>query len=343
MNRKKNILITGGAGFVGFTLAQNLLNEGYQVDLIDNLNSYYDVSLKKSRLQYLFKNFSEEQINFYEKDLQDYAFLLDLFSSQKYSCVINLAAQVGVRYCVENPRAYIESNLVGFFNILECVRFNPETRLIYASSSSVYGLEKDFPSHESFSASHPASIYGATKRSNELMAHSYSHLYGIESIGLRFFTVYGPWGRPDMAVYKFTDSILKEKPITVYREGTLKRDFTYIDDIVGAISKMVVYPFPEIKEEPLALSDPSVSSCKYRVFNIGNNTPITVNELIETIEDSLGKKAKIEYAPMRMEDVEYTFANVDKIKSIYDYRPKTNIKEGISNFIDWYHTYHNSK
>ncbi|VAX16568.1 UDP-glucose 4-epimerase [hydrothermal vent metagenome] len=331
------ILVTGAAGFIGFHLCQRLLREGKSVVGLDNLNEFYDVNLKKARLGVLRDSSSFE---FARISLEDGEKQRKLFEDNDFSVVVNLAAQAGVRYSLENPMAYVNSNLVGFVNILENVRHHKTPHLVYASSSSVYGANRTMPFSERHNVDHPVSLYAATKKSNELMAHSYSSLFNIPMTGLRFFTVYGPWGRPDMAIFKFTKAILEGKPIDVYNRGDMRRDFTYIDDIVdGVVRVMDRIPKPDPKwrgEEPT----PGSSYAPYRIFNIGNNKSEQLTSMIEEIEKALGKKAEKNMLPMQAGDVKATAANIDALQNEAGFEPKTSISEGIPKFIEWYREYY---
>lgn len=344
------ILITGTAGFIGFHLAKALLERGDEVVGIDNINDYYDVDLKYSRLSET--GISREDINwnklvqsssfknyqFVQLDLADRVNLERLFTEQKFDTVINLAAQAGVRYSLENPQAYIDANITGFINILECCRYHKIKHLVYASSSSVYGNNSKMPLSTSDSVDHPISLYAATKKSNELMAHTYSHLFGIPTTGLRFFTVYGPYGRPDMALFLFTKAILAGEPIQVFNNGEMKRDFTYVADIVGGITRVLDHPpLPD----SINLEDPSVSkTAPYKIYNIGNSSPVLLMDFIEAIETKLGIKAKKEMLPMQPGDVPMTWADTTDLQADLNYRPDTPIKEGVGRFIDWYKSYY---
>lgn len=333
----RKILVTGAAGFIGFHLVKKLSNNGNQIVGLDNLNNYYDVKLKYSRLKILkeFKNFEFKKIDLVEKEN-----LLILFDQYKFDYVINLAAQAGVRYSIENPYAYIDSNIIGFINILEACRKFPVKHLIYASSSSVYGANLKQPFSETDNVDHPVSLYAATKKSNELMAHTYSSLYDIPSTGLRFFTVYGPWGRPDMAYFKFTKNIMEGKPIDIYNNGNLERDFTYIDDIIEGIIKLIK-EIPQKNESWDKLkSDPATSFAPYRVFNIGNNKPVKLIEFINILEEIIGKKTIKNYLPMQKGDVYSTFANIDLLNDLTGFKPKTNFREGLQKFTEWYKNYY---
>jgi UDP-glucuronate 4-epimerase len=329
------ILVTGAAGFIGFFVSKKLLDLGYKITGIDNLNDYYDVELKNNRL----KNIDSDNFNFFNIDLVDEPSLNSIFLNKKFDCVINLAAQAGVRYSLENPHTYINSNIVGFSNILEACRHNNVKHLIYASSSSVYGMNKSVPFSVKDNVDHPASLYAATKKSNELLAHSYSHLYNIPTTGLRFFTVYGPWGRPDMAYFLFTKAILEGNPIKVFNKGDMKRDFTYIDDIVFGITSLLDKPAKSDKNLN-SPSNPSVSSAPYALYNIGNNNPVELGKFIETIEDILGVEAKKEYYEMQPGDMKETFADIDELSNLTGYKPITSLRDGLQNFIDWYKDYY---
>ena len=340
MSSSKKVLITGAAGFIGFHLAQKVVNLGYSVTGIDNLNDYYDVSLKHARLNILktLQNFSFQQI-----DLSNAKEINNLFSENQFSYVINLAAQAGVRYSLTNPHAYLESNLHGFLNILEACRHNKAGHLIYASSSSVYGANKKMPFSVHHNVDHPISLYAASKKSNELMAHTYSALYNLPTTGLRFFTVYGPFGRPDMALFIFTKAIIEGKPIEVFNHGKMKRDFTYVDDIVEAIARLIPkIPKPDPEWSGL-IPDPSSSFAPYRVYNIGNNKPIELLRFIEVIEQKIGKKAIKNFMPIQEGDVPETYADVDDLMREIDFKPSTEIEVGVGKFVDWYMDYYKNK
>ena len=335
------ILITGAAGFIGYHLSKKLLLQEELVIGIDNLNEYYDPNLKKDRLSNL-RSIQEANKNFifYKTDLNDKDGLKKIFEIHSIDFVINLAAQAGVRYSLTNPEAYISSNISGFSNVLEICREFKVKHLLFASSSSVYGGNIKMPFSESQGVNHPVSLYAATKRSNELMAHTYAHLFNLPCTGLRFFTVYGPWGRPDMALFIFTKSIIENKEFEVFNNGKMQRDFTYIEDIVEALSRL-------IKKIPLKNNnydknnlDPSTSWAPYKVFNIGNSTPVKLEDYISAIEVSLNKKAKKKYMPMQLGDVESTYADTSKLKDWINYSPKTSVKEGVSNFVDWFKNYY---
>lgn len=326
------VLVTGAAGFVGFHLSKYLLAKNIQVVGIDNLNDYYDVSLKLGRLNLLKP---ESNFTFQQIDLSDRQKLNNLFNEYNFDRVINLAAQAGVRYSLENPHAYVDSNLVGFVNILEACRHHQIKHLVYASSSSVYGANKKIPFAVSDNVDHPVSLYAATKKANELMAHTYSHLYNLPTTGLRFFTVYGTWGRPDMAYFMFTKNIIEGKPIKVFNYGKMKRDFTYIDDIVEGIARVMDY-IPESLPESEIKDDSTKTKAPYRLYNIGNNQPVALIEFIETIEKCLGKIAEKEFLPMQPGDVPATYADVDDLFHDVGFKPATPLAEGIDKFVRWY-------
>ena len=329
----ENVLVTGAAGFIGFHLAKRLLNDGYQVVGLDNMNPYYDVSLKEARLEDLKK---EANFTFFQADLCDRPVLEDLFARQTFEVVVNLAAQAGVRYSLENPYAYVDSNLVGFINLLECCRHQAAKHLVFASSSSVYGANTRMPFSVHHNVDHPVSLYAATKKANELMAHTYSHLYRLPCTGLRFFIVYGPWGRPDMALFLFTRAILEDRPIKVFNHGKMQRDFTYIDDIIEGVAR-VMGRLPEVNpdwsgDEP----DPGTSSAPYKVYNIGNNNPVELIKFIEVIEDALGKKAEKKMMDIQPGDVAATYADVDDLMEDVGFKPDTSIEIGIKRFVEWF-------
>ncbi len=327
------ILVTGAAGFIGYHLSEKLLARGDRVIGLDNLNDYYDVSLKEARLERLR---CQDHFTFVKADLRDRDALNELFEATRFDAVINLAAQAGVRYSLENPHAYIDSNVIGFTNILECCRHHRIGHLVYASSSSVYGMNGSMPFSVHDNVDHPISLYAATKKANELMAHTYSHLYNIPTTGLRFFTVYGPWGRPDMALFLFTDAILKGEPIKVFNNGEMQRDFTYIDDIVEGIIRVTDKPATPNADWDSRLPDPGTSSAPYRLYNIGNNNPVSLMEFIGAIEKAIGKKAEKQLLPMQPGDVAATYADIDALIEAVDYHPRTPIQEGIDHFIEWY-------
>ncbi|WP_298824721.1 NAD-dependent epimerase [uncultured Planococcus sp.] len=333
------ILITGAAGFIGSTLSKKLLNLNHKIIGIDNLNDYYSVSLKESRLELL----SNNNFTFFKTDLENNKEIDEIFKEEKPDAVVNLAAQAGVRYSIENPRAYIDSNIVGFMNILEASRHNEVKHLIYASSSSVYGANTSLPFSTHDNIDHPLSLYAATKKANELMAHTYSSLYNIPTTGLRFFTVYGPWGRPDMALFMFTKNILEGKPINVFNNGEMMRDFTYVDDIVEAITRLVEKPAQPNPEWTGENPDPGTSYAPYKIYNIGNNSPVRLMDFIEAIEEKTGKKAIKNFMPLQAGDVPATYANVEDLYRDIDFQPETNIKDGVGKFVDWYVSYYGVK
>lgn len=337
---KKKIFVTGCAGFIGFHLSNRLLKEGYEVVGLDNMNNYYDVTLKESRLGMLQK---QGGFSFVKASLEDADAVNGVFSDGKIDTVINLAAQAGVRYSLINPKAYTESNISGFLNILEACRHNKVGHLIFASSSSVYGANTSIPFSVHDNVDHPVSLYAATKKANELMAHSYSHLYGMPVTGLRFFTVYGPWGRPDMALFLFTKAILEGKPIKVYNYGKMMRDFTYIDDIIEGITRLI----PNIPKPNPSWNgdnpDPGTSLAPYKIYNIGNNSPIELSEFISTLERKLGKEAVKEYLPLQPGDVLKTYADVDDLMRDVGFKPSTPIDKGIEKFVDWYKSFYGVK
>ncbi|MFO7668432.1 MAG: NAD-dependent epimerase [Bacteroidales bacterium] len=348
----KKVLITGTAGFIGFHLARRLVEIGYQVTGLDIINDYYDVELKYSRLELsgiardkisynkLVSSAAHSNYHFIQMRLEDKEAIFELFKTGAFDVVVNLAAQAGVRYSLSHPQVYLDSNITGFLNILEACRHHPVENLIYASSSSVYGLNKAMPFQVDSNVDHPVSLYATSKKSNELMAHTYSHLFGIPTIGLRFFTVYGPWGRPDMALFIFTKAIKEGNPIQVFNHGKMERDFTYIDDIVGGIEKMVPKPPVAGEDWDPRNPDPSCSSAPYRIYNIGNSHPVKLAYFIETIEKSLGKKAIREMMPLQPGDVEKTWADVSALVRDYGYHPGTSVEYGIGKFIEWYNSYY---
>ncbi len=337
------ILVTGAAGFIGFHVSKNLLEKGHEVVGLDNINDYYDPGLKFDRLEELgipkdkaqnanemVQSASYDNFRFVRMSLEDRQNVPELFSTCSFDIVCNLAAQAGVRYSLENPGAYVDSNVVGFLNILEACRHHNIKHLVYASSSSVYGTNEKVPFETSDRVDNPVSLYAATKKSNELMAHTYSHLFDLPTTGLRFFTVYGPWGRPDMAMFLFTDAILNGKPIKVFNHGKLERDFTYIDDIVEGVVKI-------IESDP---KSKKIGNILYKVYNIGNNQSVKLMDFIKAIEACLGVNAKKDMLPMQPGDVLRTWANVDDLIQDYDYKPNTPVEEGIAQFINWYKNYH---
>jgi UDP-glucuronate 4-epimerase len=333
----RKVLITGAAGFIGFFLSKRLLDEGVEVVGVDNLNDYYDPGLKKSRLEHLAPY---EQFSFVELDMANREGMESLFSQHSFDMVVNLAAQAGVRYSLENPHSYVDSNVVGFLNILEGCRHSSVKHLVFASSSSVYGGNEKTPFSVHDNVDHPVSLYAATKKSNELMAHSYSHLYGLPATGLRFFTVYGPWGRPDMAYFLFTKAILAGQPINVFNHGKMKRDFTYIDDIVEGVVRVMKNQPRDNPDWDRFNADPATSYCPYRVYNIGNNQQETLMHFIEVLEECLGKKAEKNFMPMQNGDVPATYANVDDLTRDVGFKPSTTIEDGLKNFVDWYLGYY---
>lgn len=330
------VLVTGVAGFIGFHVAKQLLDQDVIVVGIDNLNNYYDVSLKEARLNELSKHANAKNFTFIKMDISDTSLVQELFAQHSFMQVIHLAAQAGVRYSIVNPYAYVQSNLVGFVNILENCRQHKISHLVYASSSSVYGLNAALPFSENISVNHPVSFYGATKRANEIMAHSYSSLYNLPTTGLRFFTVYGPWGRPDMALFKFTKAILAGEPIDVFNHGEHYRDFTYIDDIVTGILKVAASPAATNPYFDATNPDPATSSAPWRVYNIGNNNPVKLTTYIQVIEKFLGKKAQLNLLPLQAGDVPDTYADVTNLEQAVNYRPTTSVETGIQAFLTWY-------
>ena len=339
------ILVTGAAGFIGFHITKRLLREGFEVVGMDNLSPYYDLRLKKARLQEL-EDFSKKQsvkFFFFKDDLENKNFLTELFRKYKFNKVVNLAAQAGVRHSIENPSSYINSNIVGFANLLEVCRRNDIENLIYASSSSVYGGNKRLPFSEEHNVDHPVSLYAASKKANELMAHSYSHLYGIPTTGLRFFTVYGPWGRPDMALFLFTKSILKGEPIQIFNKGEMIRDFTFIDDITESLFRVINKEASSDSNFDYLQPSPSSSWAPYKIFNIGNSNPINLMDFISTIEEIIGRKAKKEFLDMQPGDVASTSADTELLENWVGFKPRTSVKEGIKKFIDWYTDFYDIK
>ena len=346
------VLVTGTAGFIGFHLANRLLEDGHEVVGIDSINNYYDVSLKYARLNEsgisndasewgeVIQSQKYENYRFIRMKLEDSSEMERLFAEEKFDQVVHLAAQAGVRYSLTNPHAYIHSNIIGFMNVLECCRYNNIQHLVYASSSSVYGLNEKIPFSESDSVDHPVSLYAATKKANELMAHTYSYLYDLPTTGLRFFTVYGPWGRPDMALFIFTKAIIEGKPIDVYNNGDMKRDFTYIDDIIEGIVRIMNH-IP--KADPLwsgVKPNPASSKAPYKIYNIGHSSPVTLMDFIHEIEKNLGKKAILNMLPLQAGDVTATWANVSSLIDKTEYISKFNIIEGVKRFIEWYKKYY---
>lgn len=334
------VLVTGAAGFIGYHVSQSLLQRGDEVVGIDNLNDYYSVTLKEDRLSQLtpYENFE-----FQKMDLADRNDIESLFQSHSFDRVINLAAQAGVRYSIENPRAYIDANIVGFLNILEGCRHAKVAHLSYASSSSVYGANEKQPFAESDNVDHPVSLYAASKKSNELMAHTYSNLFNLPTTGLRFFTVYGPWGRPDMALFKFTKGIINKQPIDVYNQGEMYRDFTYIDDIVEGVVR-ITDKIPEANPKWNGNApDPASSFAPYRIYNIGNNSPVKLMDFVNAIQDELGEKAIINMMPIQPGDVPATSADTSTLAQDIGFKPNTSVGQGIRNFIDWYKSYYSKQ
>tara|TARA_B100001057_G_scaffold296302_1_gene296448 strand:- start:7331 stop:8347 length:1017 start_codon:yes stop_codon:yes gene_type:complete len=336
------ILVTGIAGFIGFHLAKKLLDKGYKVLGIDNVNDYYDVKLKKDRLSELGINldkgtfYSSEKLKFHKADISDKNSIEKIFSENKIEAVCNLAAQAGVRYSIENPSAYIGSNIVGFQNIIDCCRNYGINNFCYASSSSVYGGNENLPFSEKDRADSPISLYAATKRSNELVAYTYSHLYNIQTTGLRFFTVYGPWGRPDMALFLFVKALIEDKAIDVFNNGKMLRDFTYINDIVEGVIRVIENP----ASSPSQKSELNPTKAPYKIYNIGNNNPVKLMEFINAIENSIEKKFQINFKPLQPGDVPKTYANIDLLNKNLNYKPNTPIQKGIDNFVSWYLSYY---
>ncbi len=335
---QRPVLITGAAGFIGFCLARRLLEGGRAVVGVDNVNSYYDPALKEARLAVLqqFRSFT-----FHRLDLADRSRTDGLFQDGNFGPVVHLAAQAGVRYSLANPHAYLDANLSGFLNVLEGCRHRKTKHLVYASSSSVYGANKQLPFSVHDNVDHPISLYAATKKANEAMAHAYSHLYGLPATGLRFFTVYGPWGRPDMAMYMFSKAITEGQPIKLFNYGRMRRDFTYVDDVVEAVERLIGRPPVKAKAAPDAQPDPAKSSvAPWRIYNIGNNTTVEVSHVVALLEKELGGRAKVELAPMQPGDVPETKADVDDLMRDIDFRPATPIEEGVRRFAAWYREFH---
>ncbi len=333
----KKVLITGAAGFIGYFLVKKLLGQGLAVVGIDNLNDYYDPELKRARLRQLQ---GEAGFAFAPVDLADRPAMAELFAQHGFTAVVNLAAQAGVRYSLENPHAYADTNLLGFLNVLEGCRQTAVKHLLFASSSSVYGGNRKMPFSVHDRVDHPVSLYAATKKANELMAHSYSHLYGLPVTGLRFFTVYGPWGRPDMAYFLFTKAILAGEPINIFNQGRMKRDFTYIDDIIEGVARLLVKPPAAIPEWDRFRPDPATSWAPYRIYNIGNNRQEELLHFVEVLEGCLGKKARKNHRPMQNGDVAETYADVDDLGREVGFKPSTSIEEGLGKFVAWYREYY---
>jgi len=338
MDERKPLLVTGSAGFIGFHLSLRLLQEGKAVTGLDNVNDYYDVQLKWDRLEQL-KEFPE--FRFHQINLEDEQKMEALFRQYEFDMVVHLAAQAGVRYSLTNPHSYVDSNLKGFVNVLEGCRHYHAEHLIFASSSSVYGANTAMPFSVHQNVDHPVSLYAATKKANELMAHSYAHLYGVPCTGLRFFTVYGPWGRPDMALFLFTKAILEGKPIEIFNHGKMRRDFTYIDDIVDGVMQIMASPAPlPDKNWSGDHPDPGTSYAPYRIYNIGNHQSVELLEFVRVIEENLGMEANKDFLPMQPGDVPATYADVEDLARDFGFRPRTGIKEGIQHFISWYREYY---
>ena len=331
------VLVTGSAGFIGSALSLSLLKRGDEVVGIDNHNNYYDPMLKEARIG---RHLNHQNYTHFRMDIENRSFIQELFEQHHFNAVVHLAAQAGVRYSIDNPFAYIDSNIVGFSSIIEGCRKSGVGHLVYASSSSVYGSNIEMPYSAHDNVDHPLSLYAATKKANELIAHTYSHLYSLPTTGLRFFTVYGPWGRPDMALFKFTKAILEERKIQVFNFGRHRRDFTYIDDIVEGVIRVIDRPATSSHNWNASRPDPSSSNAPYRIYNIGNNKPVELMDYISALEASLGVTANKELLPLQKGDVIDTYANVDDLVADFDYQPNTNVSEGISNFVKWYRDYH---
>jgi len=346
------VLVTGTAGFIGYHLAKYLLERGDEVVGLDNINNYYDVNLKYARLEDSGIDRKElaygkvipsriyEKYQFIKLDMNDFVHMQKLFSNFRFDAVCNLAAQAGVRYSLTNPKAYLDANLSGFLNLLECCRTHESQHLVYASSSSVYGLHKNMPFSTAHSADHPVSLYAASKKSNELMAHAYSHLFHIPTTGLRFFTVYGPWGRPDMALFLFTKAILEDREIDIYNNGFMRRDFTYIADIVDGIARVIDRPATGDELWDANIPNPACSAAPYKLYNIGRGKSVELMEFITEIEIKLGKKARKNYMAMQSGDVVDTWADISALKSLMGYEPKTSVCDGINQFINWYQDFY---
>jgi UDP-glucuronate 4-epimerase len=335
-NSRLSVLITGAAGFIGSAVAQRLLARGDRVCGVDNLNDYYDVALKQARLDRLLPR---PDFRFVRADIADRAAMADLFGRERFDAVLNMAAQAGVRYSIENPAAYVDANLVGFGNVLEGCRRGGVKHLVFASSSSVYGSNSKLPFAESDNVDHPISLYAATKKANELMAHAYAHLYRLPCTGLRFFTVYGPWGRPDMALFKFTRGVLEGRPIPVFNRGQMVRDFTYIDDIVEGVVRVIDRPAAGNAAWTGQDPDPATSHAPYRVYNIGNNRPVQLMRYVEVLEQAVGRKAVLDLLPMQDGDVPATVADVGRLERELGYRPQTTVEVGVPKFVEWYRSY----
>lgn len=331
------ILVTGAAGFIGFHLCRALLEAGHQVVGLDNLNDYYSVKLKRDRLAQFA---GQSAFSFHQIDLADRDAIMRLFAAEDFQWVLHMGAQAGVRYSLTNPHAYVNSNVVGFVNVLEGCRHSRVAHLVYASSSSVYGANTKIPFSVHDNVDHPVSLYAATKKADELLAHTYSHLFELPTTGLRFFTVYGPWGRPDMALYKFTEAILDGRPIDLFNHGRMQRDFTYIDDIVTGVVRVAERPPVPNRQGSTDKPDPGTSTAPYRLYNIGNNQPVELLRFVEVLEQCLGRKAERNYCPMQPGDVLATFADVDELMRDVGFRPSTSIEQGIARFVEWYRQYH---
>ena len=334
------VLVTGAAGFIGAHVVQSLLERGDTVVGVDNINDYYDVALKYARLAWIAENPNSQAFRFVKLDVADQLGMQTLFAEEQFDKVVHLAAQAGVRYSIDNPHAYISSNVVGFMNVLEGCRHNQVEHLVYASSSSVYGANEAMPFSVNDNVDHPVSLYAASKKANELMAHTYSHLYALPTTGLRFFTVYGPWGRPDMAPIKFTKAILADEPIQVFNYGNHRRDFTYIDDIVSGVIHTLDHTAQSNPNWQGSAPDPATSKAPWRVYNIGAQTPVQLLSFIETLEQAIGKVAQKELLPMQPGDVQDTFADVESLVKDVGYRPTINVVEGVHRFVDWYKSYY---
>jgi UDP-glucuronate 4-epimerase len=334
------VLVTGAAGFIGAHVVQSLLERGDTVVGVDNINDYYDVALKYTRLAWIAENPNSQAFRFVKLDVADQLGMQTLFAEEQFDKVVHLAAQAGVRYSIENPHAYISSNVVGFMNVLEGCRHNQVEHLVYASSSSVYGANEAMPFSVNDNVDHPVSLYAASKKANELMAHTYSHLYALPTTGLRFFTVYGPWGRPDMAPIKFTKAILADEPIQVFNYGNHRRDFTYIDEIVSGVIHTLDHTAQSNPNWQGSAPDPATSKAPWRVYNIGAQTPVQLLSFIETLEQAIGKVAQKELLPMQPGDVQDTFADVESLVKDVGYRPTIDVAEGVRRFVDWYKSYY---
>ena len=336
------ILVTGAAGFIGYHLCKKFIDNKIEVIGIDNLNDYYDPKLKKRRLEELKKlvNLKSKKFKIYKADIEDGKAVAKIFKENQPNVVVNLAAQAGVRYSLENPKTYLNSNIIGFGNILESCKNNKIKHLLFASSSSVYGGNNELPYTEDQSVAHPLSIYAASKRSNELMAHSYSHLYNLKSTGLRFFTVYGPWGRPDMALFKFTNCIINQRKIEIFNNGEMRRDFTFIDDITESIIRLIKKPPTEDNSFENSKNNPSTSWAPFNIFNIGNSTSIKLLDFIQVLEEELGISARKDFKKMQPGDVISTYANCSKLENYINFKPKTNLRKGIKEFLKWYKEYY---